>query len=264
MRETETETETNTHTHTRNKHELWHLCIVFSPTQNTHTNSQRTLERDEGKKLSLEDATSEGNLDLERQLAAQVSELERQGKRDAVKQLFSSDSTSGSILLEEAETSDNFECPYKLGCGSEMTLQGVSCLQGVLLPILQGRLYLTCTSGAAVIQPQKRELWLAFNESMCHSPLRAGIYNIIILQKNKIYCKIKIYICIGFGPLNLGTTHRMCKKLHALLSSPEHRRTKIIFHTSTQAADITSAGSHCTCFTGTKVRILTQVEQLRC
>jgi hypothetical protein len=81
-------------------------------------------------------------------------------------------------------------------------------------------LYLTCTTSSAVMQPQKRELWLAFNENMCHTPLRAG-------EKRG-------------SPLNLGTTQRMCKKLHTLLSSPEHRRTKIIFCTSTEAADLTN------------------------
>jgi hypothetical protein len=106
----------------------------------------------EGRNPGL-DAMRDGNIDLVAQLAAEVLELARQGNRDAVKRLSSGD----------AETSDDFECPYKLGCGGHMTLQDV------LLPIIEGRLYLTCTSSSAVIQPQKRELWLAFNESMCHS-----------------------------------------------------------------------------------------------
>jgi cell division cycle 14 len=70
-------------------------------------------------------------------------------------------------------------------------------------------------SSTAAIQPKKRELWVALNKGAGYSPL-----------------------CADFGPLNLGTTHRMCKKLHGLLSSPERR--KIIFCTSTEAADITN------------------------
>jgi cell division cycle 14 len=101
------------------------------------------------------------------------------------------------------------------GCGAQKTL-GYGA-QGALLPIIEGRLYLTCASSSAGVKSQKRELWVALNKRASYSPL-----------------------CADFGPLNLGTTNRMCKKLHGLLSSPEHRKTKIIFCTSTEATDITN------------------------
>jgi hypothetical protein len=65
----------------------------------------------------------------------------------------------------------------KLGYSAQMTLQGA------LLPIIEGRLYLTCASSSAAIKSKKRELWVAMNKGACYSPF-----------------------CADFGPLNLGTT----------------------------------------------------------
>jgi hypothetical protein len=68
------------------------------------------------------------------------------------------------------ELYNDFEYPSELGCGGQMTLQGV------LLPIIAGRLYLTCTTSSAVMQPQKRELWLAFNEFLVFHHTDTHIY----------------------------------------------------------------------------------------
>ena len=146
----------------------------------------------------------DGDLELVARLAAKMSNLAHQGKANEVKQLF----------FSAAETSDDLKCLHKLGGVDQRTVT----LQGALLPVIKGRLYLTSASSTAAIQPKKRELWVAVNQSACYTPF-----------------------CAEFGPLNLGTTHRMCKKLHALLTSPEHGRTKIIFCTSTEPTDITNA-----------------------
>ena len=151
----------------------------------------------------MEHAVRDGDLDLVARLAAKMSNLAHQGKANEVKQLF----------FSAAETSDDLKCLHKLGGVDQRTVT----LQGALLPVIKGRLYLTSASSTAAIQPKKRELWVAVNQSACYTPL-----------------------CAEFGPLNLGTTHRMCKKLHALLACPKHHRTKIIFCTSTEAADITN------------------------
>jgi hypothetical protein len=90
--------------------------------------------------------------------------------------------------------------------------------KGALLPVLEGRLYLTCASSSSAFQPKEGELWLTLNKDMCYTPL-----------------------CADFGPLNLGTTHMICSKLHALLANPQQQGpTKIILYTSTKASDITN------------------------
>ena len=177
---------------------------------------------------SMEEAVREGNLEQVARLATEMSKLAQEGRQDDVKHLFFSDPEllkskaavykKGSAQLAaplraqtaaKEDTSD--DVPYNLGCGDQTTLQGA------LLPIIEGHLYWTCASSSAAIQPKKRELWITLNnKGACYSPL-----------------------CADVGLLNLGKTHRMCKKLHAMLSSPEHRSAKIIFCSSTQAADIT-------------------------
>jgi hypothetical protein len=99
----------------------------------------------------------------------------------------------------------------KLGCG-ELTTR-----QGELLPVLEGRLYFICVSSSSAFQPKEDELWLTLSKAMLYTPL-----------------------CADFGPLNLGTTHAWCGKLHALLASPKHLGTKIIVYTSMEASDITN------------------------
>ena len=47
--------------------------------------------------------------------------------------------------------------------------------------------------------------------------------------------------CADFGPLNLGTTHQICKQLRVLLSRPTLQDSKIIFYTSHEPSDITNA-----------------------
>ena len=164
--------------------------------------------------MTLENAVREGNFELVAQLADEMVKLAHQGKANAVQELMfgapprhsqcSQPVPRHSVTnLQGPETEDR-----TLGCGARMK-------QGALLPIIEGRLYLTSASSSAAVKPKKSELWVALNKGSSYSPL-----------------------CADFGPLNLGTTHRMCQKLHGLLSSPEHR--KIIFCTSTEATDITN------------------------
>ena len=103
------------------------------------------------------------------------------------------------------------ETPRKPGCRTR-TKQ-----QGSLLPVLEGRLYFICVSSSSAFQPKEDELWLTLSKAMLYTPL-----------------------CADFGPLNLGTTHAWCGKLHALLASPKHLGTKIIVYTSMEASDITN------------------------
>ena len=90
-------------------------------------------------------------------------------------------------------------------------------LEGEMLPVIEGRLYLTCTSSASALQPKKDEVMVTLKTKMCY-----------------------MSYCADFGPLNLGTTHAWCGKLHALLASPKHLGTKIIVYTSMEASDITN------------------------
>jgi cell division cycle 14 len=175
------------------------------------------------------------------QLPAEISPLSKQGKDNAVQQLLSGAPLVSKNMKPEHANVDlaverhappfqtdkdsptfpmhsvtNRQWPKEEDkklrcCGDQMTLQGT------LLPIIEGRLYLTSASSSAEVQPKKRELWVSLNKGGCYSPF-----------------------CADFGPLNLGTTHRMCKRLHALLACPKHHRTKIIFCTSTEASDITN------------------------
>jgi cell division cycle 14 len=99
----------------------------------------------------------------------------------------------------------------QLWCGDQMTMEGE------MLPVIEGRLYLTCTSSASALQPKKDEVMVTLKTKMCY-----------------------MSYCADFGPLNLCTTHRMGKKLQAMLSNPTYCKTKIIVCTSTDAADITN------------------------
>ena len=101
----------------------------------------------------------DGDLEQVARLAAKMSNLAHQGKAKEVKQLF----------FSAAETSDDLKGLDKVGGVDQRTVT----LQGALLPVIQGRLYLTSASSTAAIQPKKRELWVAVNQSACYAPLCA-------------------------------------------------------------------------------------------
>ena len=114
------------------------------------------------------------------------------------------------------------KCTHNLGSGIANDFHNPklsrSTLQGTLLPVLEGRLYLTCASSSSAFQPKEGERWLTLDKGMCYTPL-----------------------CADFGPLNLGTTHMICSKLYSLLAKPAHQGpTKIILYTSAKASDITN------------------------
>ena len=127
------------------------------------------------------------------------------------KSITSSSSASAREEMRNAHRGPARETPRKPGCKTR-TKQ-----QGSLLPVLMGRLYFICVSSTSAFQPKEDEIWLTLSKAMLYTPL-----------------------CADFGPLNLGTTHAWCGKLHALLASPKHQGTKIIVYTSMEASDITN------------------------
>ena len=96
--------------------------------------------------------------------------------------------------------------------GEEVPVLGAG-VQGTLethLPVLEGRLYLSISSASESVQPAKDEIFVTMHKRMNYVPF-----------------------CADFGPLNLGATCQMCRKLRVLLASPNLQGSKIVYCTPT-------------------------------
>jgi len=100
---------------------------------------------------------------------------------------------------------------YTLGLGAQQTLCGK------MLPVLDGRLYLTSVEAGTTLQPQKDEVHFTLSTPMQYLPF-----------------------CADFGPLNLGTTHQVCTHIQNMLARLPPN-TKIVYYTSTFPSDITNS-----------------------
>lgn len=95
--------------------------------------------------------------------------------------------------------------------GEEVPVLGAG-VQGTLethLPVLERRLYLSSSSASESVQPAKDEIFVTMHKRMNYVPF-----------------------CADFGPLNLGATCQMCRKLRVLLASPNLQGSKIVYCTS--------------------------------
>jgi hypothetical protein len=99
---------------------------------------------------------------------------------------------------------DDTECEgIVLGAGTQRTLHAH-------LPVIEGCLYLACQPMGCNARPQRGEVFVSMHRRMNYVPF-----------------------CADFGPLNLGATCQMCRKLRVLLSNPSLKGSKIVYVTST-------------------------------
>ena len=102
---------------------------------------------------------------------------------------------------------DDAECEgMVLGAGTQKTLHAH-------LPVIEGCLYLGSVPVGGKALPARGEVLVSMHKRMNYVPF-----------------------CADFGPLNLGATCQMCRKLRVLLSNPSLKGSKIVYCTSTVTA----------------------------
>jgi len=99
---------------------------------------------------------------------------------------------------------------WTLGNGAQRTLKDY-------LPVIEGKLYLGQYCSDTPLQQDEDTVFLTLSKRRQYTPF-----------------------CADFGPVNLGTTHQMCKQLHHLLTCTPLDQ-KIVYYTTDKPEDISNS-----------------------